>query len=423
MNILIIKNDGFGDFILVRDLIKKIDTKKHNLNIVLSKINKNLANDLKNVKKYFFDFYGSNFSFEKKKLKQDKISLNNIKKKNYDLCIVLRRYLNTEQVLLLNEIKSKTLILCHQYSSSKINLKKKYKKIIVPEYMLNDFDYFNYFLKKIKLIKNNKIINEKKYPNHKYLVLNLSGEKQFKKIDNLEILLKIIRKNYNHKIYIIGKTLDKNIDYQIKKRIKILKIHNSFNLWSKTNFKNSMKIINNCEFYIGFDTGLSHYSCMINKKSLIILNSGGANKWFPYSKSLKKNISYWIYNTPCSGCNFSGGLNKCFYEIRYCIDNIFQNPKLVEMKFINFINKKKDEFINFSNNNFITPDWSMGYKKNNFKIISKNGSLITSKSFKINFYKILQKFGYLIFNQKNFFLSVKIIIINFMTIFYQFIKR
>ena len=69
MNILIIKNDGFGDFILVRDLIKKIDTKKHNLNIVLSKINKNLANDLKNVKKYFFDFYGSNFSFEKKKTK------------------------------------------------------------------------------------------------------------------------------------------------------------------------------------------------------------------------------------------------------------------------------------------------------------------------------------------------------------------
>ena len=93
------------------------------------------------------------------------------------------------------------------------------------------------------------------------------------------------------------------------------------------------------------------------------------------------------------------------------------------MNFINFINKKKDEFINFSNNNFITPDWSMGYKKNNFKIISKNGSLITSKSFIINFYKILQKFGYLIFNQKNFFLSVKIIIINFMTIFYQFIKR
>ena len=57
------------------------------------------------------------------------------------------------------------------------------------------------------------------------------------------------------------------------------------------------------------------------------------------------------------------------------------------------------------------------------EIISKNGSLITSKSFIINFYKILQKFGYLIFNQKNFFLSVKIIIINFMIIFNQFIKR
>ena len=47
-----------------------------------------------------------------------------------------------------------------------------------------------------------------------------------------------------------------------------------------------MKIIKNSEYYVGFDTGLSHYACLENKKSLIILNSGGANKWFPHSKIL-----------------------------------------------------------------------------------------------------------------------------------------
>ena len=67
---------------------------------------------------------------------------------------------------------------------------------------------------------------------------------------------------------------------------------NLINLWSKTDFKDSMKIINNSEYYVGFDTGLSHYASLENKKSLIILNSGGANKWFPHSQKfyIKNNL-------------------------------------------------------------------------------------------------------------------------------------
>ncbi len=329
MNILIIKNDGFGDFILIRDLIKKIDNKKHFISIVLSKNNGFLSNELKNInKKYIFDSYGPNFFNKKKISKSDKLNLNNLKRKRFDLCIVLRRYLNDEQILILNEINVKSIVLCHEYLSSKVELTRKYEQIKIPDTKINDYDYFSYFLKKINLINNNKLkLIKKNVPSKKYLVLNLSGEKQFKNINNLNILLNTIKKNYNNKIYIIGKTIDKKINKEILNTMRKLNMKNIVNLWNKTDFLKSMQIINNSEYYIGFDTGLSHYSCMINKRSLIILNSGGNHKWFPYPSDLKNNITYWTFNTPCAGCNFSGHLNKCFYKIRYCVDNIFLNKK------------------------------------------------------------------------------------------------
>ena len=55
-------------------------------------------------------------------------------------------------------------------------------------------------------------------------MLNLSGEKQFKEIDNLEILLKIILKNFNNKIYLIGKTFNKQMNVKINKKLLKLKI-------------------------------------------------------------------------------------------------------------------------------------------------------------------------------------------------------
>ncbi len=423
MNILIIKNDGFGDFILIRDLIKKIDNKKHFISIVLSKNNGFLSNELKNInKKYIFDSYGPNFFNKKKISKSDKLNLNNLKRKRFDLCIVLRRYLNDEQILILNEINVKSIVLCHEYLSSKVELTRKYEQIKIPDTKINDYDYFSYFLKKINLINNNKLkLIKKNVPSKKYLVLNLSGEKQFKNINNLNILLNTIKKNYNNKIYIIGKTIDKKINKEILNTMRKLNMKNIVNLWNKTDFLKSMQIINNSEYYIGFDTGLSHYSCMINKRSLIILNSGGNHKWFPYPSDLKNNITYWTFNTPCAGCNFSGHLNKCFYKIRYCVDNIFLNKKKINFEFKNFIRNNKNVYLNFSKYNYFLSDWTYVGKKNKLFFINKNGKLNTSVKNISNFFFVFKNWvSFYYTNKINFFLNLKILIKNLICFFYNF---
>lgn len=423
MNILIIKNDGLGDLILTLDLIKKIKKHKFNVDIILSNNNEFLLKNSQNFKKYIFNTYSSNYTHNKKISKNDKSNLEKLKKKNYDLCIVLRRYLNDEQVLILNQISTNKLILCHQYFSSKVKLNQTYKKIYVPKKLIHDFDYFRYFLEKINLIENSKIKTiTKKSVYKKYLILNLSGEKQFKNIDSLNFLLTIIINNYKDKIYIIGKTFNDNMNKKISNLLYNFRAKNVINLWSKTNFKMSIKLINKAEHYIGFDTGLSHYACINNKHSLIIMNSGGGHKWFPYPKNLKSNVSYWTYNVPCSGCNFSGKLNKCFFKIRYCVDNIFLNKKKVSLEFSKFLNKDNYNFINFSEYNHFISDWTLiNNEKKILYYLKKSGEIIISKKKSDKFFKIISNWlSFIIKNRINFIYKFKILIKNILSFFNYF---
>ena len=52
---------------------------------------------------------------------KDKKLLKKLNNKSYDLCIVLRRYLNTEQVLILNHINTKKFFYVINISIQKLN--------------------------------------------------------------------------------------------------------------------------------------------------------------------------------------------------------------------------------------------------------------------------------------------------------------
>lgn len=83
MNILIIKNDGFGDLVIIKDLLKKINKKNFNIDIILSKHNEIFFNELKNIKnKFVFDKFGSNFDFNEIISSKDISKLKKLKKNN-----------------------------------------------------------------------------------------------------------------------------------------------------------------------------------------------------------------------------------------------------------------------------------------------------------------------------------------------------
>ena len=422
MKVLIIKNDGFGDLIISLPILSNIyykNQKNLKLDIVLSEINSDLRFSLKNFNNIFFlKNLGTKFNPNKKISKNDMANLRKIKNTKYDVCFVMRRSLNYENLKVMQFVNAKKKYTCIENTSKNKNLLNILKKTTVDwininqNNNINEYNYYSYFIKKIgfkikeKLLKNKNL----KKSDIKRIIINLSGEKQITIASNLSKLVDLVLNNSNSKIIIIGKTFDNELSKNFKKILRNYKKNKRIlNLFSKTNFHQSMKLIDESSIYIGFETGLSHYAVNKGIKSLIIVASGGGHKWFPYPREIKKNETYWTYNTPCADCDYIGN-KQCIFQTRFCVDNIFKNN--LEEKFKNFLNTKND-FINFSSYTHFLSNWRYKSKRSNiYKISNKNKIEIKIDIIsKIKY--LLETFRFILTNKLIFFFLKKTLFKNF----------
>jgi ADP-heptose:LPS heptosyltransferase len=416
MKVLIIKNDGFGDLIISLPILSNIyykNQKNLKLDIVLSKINSDLRFSLKNFNNIFFlKNLGTKFNLNKKISKNDMANLRKIKNTKYDVCFVMRRSLNYENLKVMQFVNAKKKYTCIENTSKNKNLLNILKKTTVDwininqNNNINEYNYYSYFIKKIGFKIKEKLLKIKNFNKSdiKRIVINLSGEKQITIASNLSKLVDLVLNNSNSKIIIIGKTFDNELSKNFKKILGNYKKNKRIlNLFSKTNFHQSMKLIDESSIYIGFETGLSHYAVNKGIKSLIIVASGGGHKWFPYPREIKKNETYWTYNTPCADCDYIGN-KQCIFQTRFCVDNIFKNN--LEKKFKNFINTKND-FINFSSYSHFLSNWRYKSKRSNiYKISNKNKIEIKIDVIsKIKY--LLETFRFILTNKLIFFLLKK----------------
>ena len=416
MKVLIIKNDGFGDLIISLPILSNIyykNQKNLKLDIVLSEINSDLRFSLKNFNNIFFlKNLGTKFNPNKKISKNDMANLRKIKNTKYDVCFVMRRSLNYENLKVMQFVNAKKKYTCIENTSKNKNLLNILKKTTVDwininqNNNINEYNYYSYFIKKIGFKIKEKLLKIKnlKKSDIKRIIINLSGEKQITIASNLSKLVDLVLNNSNSKIIIIGKTFDNELSKNFKKILRNYKKNKRIlNLFSKTNFHQSMKLIDESSIYIGFETGLSHYAVNKGIKSLIIVASGGGHKWFPYPREIKKNETYWTYNTPCADCDYIGN-KQCIFQTRFCVDNIFKNN--LEEKFKNFLNTKND-FINFSSYTHFLSNWRYKSMRSNiYKISNKNKIEIKIDIIsKIKY--LLETFRFILTNKLTFFFLKK----------------
>ena len=419
MKVLIIKNDGFGDVIVSLPLLTSIYHKKYEnleLDIVLSKVNSDLKFYLKNFKNiYFLESLGSKFNPKKKISEIDKKILKKIKKKKYDICFVMRRNLNYENLMIMQAVNAKQKYTCTENFLKNKNLINLLDKT-TPHWIninqdgnkINEYSFFENIINKIGFkirIKKNKTIIHK-YDKKKEIIINLSGEKQFTIPSNFSKIIDLVLNMSNSKIIIIGRTFDKKLAININTILRKYKNNKRIsNLFMKTNFFQSMNLINKSSIYVGFETGLSHYAVNKAIKSLILLAAGGGHKWFPYPKEIRKNETYWTYHTPCADCDYIGE-NQCIFKTRFCIDNIF--TKDLKKNFISFLNTKND-LVNFSSYSYFLSNWRYKSKRTNIYKLSKNKK-IQIKNDIISKTKYLSEiFKFVLLNKLTFFLFKKMI--------------
>ena len=199
-----------------------------------------------------------------------------------------------------HEIKSKKFdIFLHMQKSLRskiigffIKYKRKlnYSNIQIPKNS-HVLDSFFCFLKEIGIDKrvldwsieidssDKDIINIKK----KYIVLNpFTSVRRFNyrewEIQNYATVAKYIFDKYNIETIVIGGPSQ----YEIKKSKQMVFQSYIHNIVGKTNLHQMCCIINNCQFYIGPDSGTMHIASMLNKPVIGLFATSNSKRTGPY---------------------------------------------------------------------------------------------------------------------------------------------
>jgi ADP-heptose:LPS heptosyltransferase len=211
MKVLIIKNDGFGDLIISLPILSNIyykNQKNLKLDIVLSEINSDLRFSLKNFNNIFFlKNLGTKFNPNKRISKNDMANLRKIKNTKYDICFVMRRSLNYENLKVMQFVNAKKKYTCIENTSKNKNLLNILKKTtgdwinINQNNNIHEYNYYSYFIKKIGFKITEKLLEIKNFNKSdiKRIIINLSGEKQITIASNLSKLLDLVLNNSNSK--------------------------------------------------------------------------------------------------------------------------------------------------------------------------------------------------------------------------------
>lgn len=346
MKILIIKNDGIGDLILSSGIItflaKNLCTK---LDLLTCIQNKEISSYIEGVNKFHFVSRDSikqysilNFdrikipfrrANDKAKIVRFSISeqtiINEVNQENYDLIIVLRRYIRQSSLHLLNNLKAKNKLCmweyptnlshtsAHELSKDSVHLtSRNLNKFIKTE--LEYYEAILSFYFKQKIYANPNLIL--KYPTQSHIKRSigiiLSGSSINIPYDKwIKICTYLINKNYD--IYLFG-----DIE-QIADAGKIAETSkNISNFVGKLKFKDYPEIFSSLEYIIGNDTGLTHFATLYNKNVIVLLGGGTFGSFFPWRENGPQEI---IYNhLDCYYC-----LWNCTKESKFqCISSLFE---------------------------------------------------------------------------------------------------
>jgi ADP-heptose:LPS heptosyltransferase len=325
---LIIKNDGIGDLVLASGIIAEISKEFNgNLDLITCEQNKEIADMLIGIReKYyvsrddiqFFKFRGYNRLglFVPRIKNKDKIVVNRLKSKKYDVAICLRRYIRQSSLILMDNIGANEKHCVWQYpTNATYKMAKKYSKgwryhngdLTV----ISELTYYQNFIEKVFETKIN----------------------PFPRLNIHNIKIRPIEKKVG--IFIDGNSSSYPIGYWIDIISRLFDDGWKIALFGSNNMTDIKKVLSNqlgyCENYIGSlsisetlshfmqlsafignDTGLSHLASLVVPKCLIVLGGGTFRRFFPWPNSTNQNIIFHALD--CFDCDWT-----CKYREKYCL--------------------------------------------------------------------------------------------------------
>lgn len=363
MKILIIKNDGIGDLILASGIISLIGEKfSTQLDLITCASNKEIAPKIKNLNSIF---YISRDSIKRYKLlntnrilvplkkandncvvnrltKTEQSIISTVNSENYDLVIVLRRYIRQSSLILLNMIQAKRKLcmweiptnlsysFARRLTSNSLHLTSDHiKKYIKPELEYYEAILSLYF--KQPLCANPSLVLESSNINIKELKtvgLIISGSSVKIPIEHWLILCRILNAlDYN--IVLFGSNEQLGIANKLSNTYP--KIKNYVGLYTFEEYAHAFSKVSHI---IGNDTGLTHFASLVNKNILVLLGGGTFGSFFPWRAYGPQKIIY--HKMDCYNCLWTcGQIQKI-----QCINMIFEDYDLLMQKVKTFLSQE-----------------------------------------------------------------------------------
>ena len=351
---IIIKNDGIGDLILSSGLISDICLFFHNqVDLVTCETNREIAESIEGLRKIYYISRDS-LRFFSKPLKigiclqhiieSDKQVMYEIKANKYEYALCLRKYIRASSFILMQHINAKNKVYMWKYPtnvSEKIALKYTKKNIHLTndDNNMNELTYYQSLLSSFfnttfnslphLLMNPPKLYKQQK----KSIAIGMPGDSSANwPLEYYFYLIKsLCNKGWN--IYILGGKCNSVFTELIENNCSCI------NLVGKLTFKETLPYLMKSQYYIGNDTGLSHFASIYHPKCLIIYGGGTFKHFFPWPKSSNQFIIYKKMN--CFNCNW-----KCKYATPKCLNKI--TPDIILDYLNKIVSKTAEQFYNIS---------------------------------------------------------------------------
>lgn len=126
---------------------------------------------------------------------------------------------------------------------------------------------------------------------HKYAVFFLGGKRNYKRWDirNYIQLGNLLSKQYNLLIMLTGSESESGLNQDFLKNIENKKL--VLDLTSKTTLLDLIKLVEGSEFLVSNDSGIVHIAAALNKEVFVIANGTHYGRFLPYPPEIAKNLN------------------------------------------------------------------------------------------------------------------------------------
>lgn len=391
MNILIIKPDHIGDYIVFRNFIQDIkklkDFENCNITCVLNQRVKDLALYLDNdiIDKFIFieleKYIIGDWHFKRRNQE--------INTTKYDIVInaMFAHFQKVEELIQEINCTRKCLLYESIYDPKENYIKtygSKYSQIIDVSKKEFEFEKFKYSFKKIfkegMATKKPNISLPNNYLdlnfNFNYIVVFIGSDAEYRKwnIYKYAKVIEYIINSTNLHVILCGSIAEKKESIEIDQLVNSNKLHN---LVTQTTLLDMCHIVERSEFIISNETGIAHLSMALNKYTLVVSNGNHFGKFTPYPKQYT-NRYYGVYPfTIETEEEFRKNKELYYNKSRLDINKIKVEDVIIKLRTI-----LKE--LNINNSNYILPPL-------NYKINSLSPSQIDlNYSFSYTFSKVYE---------------------------------